>query len=155
MKFFKAGEANERITELEQKVVQLETAAKTHAEQLSARDSQITTLTTERDQARTDLAARDITITQLNGTVTTLTTERDQARGQVTKLEGEAKDAEARAQQILGSMGITTAVKKETADDSTAGAGKTEEQLWTEYNQIKTSEEKRAFYLKHAAVLGK
>lgn len=145
MGLFKAADASAEITRLSGLVATLQAAAEKHAEQLAAKDKEFKLAADKHKEE----------ITTLNGTITTLTGERDTAKTEVTRLQGEAKNAEERAQQILAGMGINQAVRKDETDKEGAASGKTEDQLWNEYEQISDPAAKRAFFLKHQAVLGK
>ena len=89
---------------------------------LATANTSLTTITGERDKARTDLATA-------NTSITTLTTERDTAKAEVTRLKGEndkltndMKDFNARVAAEVAKKGIRSTAA-ETGTDNKAKEG--------------------------------
>lgn len=154
MKFFKAPEANAEIEKLTVKIQEMETAAKASKEAGEKAEGEFTAkiaeITKALDSAKAELATSNEKVTKIEGDLAT-------AKAEVTKLQGAAQTvetaAEEKAQQILAGMGINQPLKKETAEAKSEG--KTEEQLWAEWQALPTAQARQEFFKKHRAVMGR
>jgi chromosome segregation ATPase len=140
--FFKIGDANAEVarlsTELTNVQASLDQLKGTHATELATAQNRVaeletnlSTVTGERDSARTEL--------------NTARTELATAQARVAELEGKQTTVETRAAELAATVGTPKTVPAENDKE----AGKSREQLWSEYHALKTPEEQRAFWIKN------